>query len=133
METKSSGPDGSEFTEGLSGLNAAARDVLAERARQIKAEGWTPKHDDQHNNGSLALAAACYACNAATWAGRCQSIPDADYKDFANPGFRWPWPTKWWKPKSQRRDLVRAAALLLAEIERLDRLPLNARDQGAGR
>lgn len=35
--------------------------------------------------------------------------------------FRWPWPSKWWKPKSQRRDLVRAGALILAEIERLDR------------
>jgi hypothetical protein len=27
----------------------------------------------------------------------------------------------WWKPKDRRRDLVRAAALIIAEIERLDR------------
>ncbi|AKQ30008.1 TPA: hypothetical protein JI225_05075 [Acinetobacter baumannii] len=27
----------------------------------------------------------------------------------------------YWKPKSPRQDLVRAAALLIAEIERLDR------------
>lgn len=27
---------------------AAARDVLAERQRQISAEGWTPQHDDEH-------------------------------------------------------------------------------------
>src|SRR5690606_333611 len=38
----------------------AARDVLAERRRQIEAEGWTPGHDDKHAEG-LACAAACYA------------------------------------------------------------------------
>lgn len=108
--------------EGLGGLSAAAHDVLAERRRQVEAEGWTPAHDDRHNNGSLALAAACYACNAATWAQRSAAIPKSEYSKFAAPGFRWPWSQKWWKPKDQRRDLVRAAALLLAEIERLDRL-----------
>lgn len=33
----------------------------------------------------------------------------------------WPWDREWWKPKDRRRNLVRAAALLIAEIERLDR------------
>ena len=33
----------------------------------------------------------------------------------------WPWHRQWWKPKNARRDLVRAAALIVAEIERLDR------------
>jgi hypothetical protein len=33
----------------------------------------------------------------------------------------WPWSLHWWKPKSPRRDLIRAAALIVAEIERLDR------------
>lgn len=28
---------------------------------------------------------------------------------------------EWWKPTNRRRDLVKAAALILAEIERLDR------------
>ncbi|WP_457425607.1 hypothetical protein [Roseateles sp. P5_E7] len=101
--------------------NSAARDVLAERQRQIEVEGWTPAHDDEHHKGSLALAAACYACNAATWAQRDPSIPPADYAKYSAPGFRWPWAKRWWKPKSQRSDLIRAAALLLAEIERLDR------------
>src|SRR5690606_39870520 len=39
----------------------AARDVLAERRRQIEAEGWTPEHDDEHSTQELAFAAACYA------------------------------------------------------------------------
>jgi hypothetical protein len=37
-------------------------------------------------------------------------------------GRYWPWEDKWWKPKDRRRDLVRAGALIVAEIERLDRL-----------
>ena len=33
----------------------------------------------------------------------------------------WPWNEAAWKPKDARRDLVRTAALIVAEIERLDR------------
>jgi hypothetical protein len=35
------------------------------------------------------------------------------------PGF-WLWEKKWWKPSSPRKDLVKAAALLIAEIDRID-------------
>jgi hypothetical protein len=40
---------------------AAVTDVMAERRRQVEQEGWTPGHDDTHDDGSLALAAVCYA------------------------------------------------------------------------
>ncbi|HCE9784511.1 TPA: hypothetical protein NH348_003290 [Pseudomonas aeruginosa] len=40
----------------------------------------------------------------------------------------WPWDEEWWKPKSARENLVRAGALVLAEIERLDR---SATEQGS--
>ena len=33
----------------------------------------------------------------------------------------WPFVTKWWKPRDARSNYVRAGALILAEIERLDR------------
>ncbi|MGA4817142.1 hypothetical protein ACPA9J_29995 [Pseudomonas aeruginosa] len=33
----------------------------------------------------------------------------------------WPWDEQWWKPTTVRRDMVKACALALAEIERLDR------------
>lgn len=89
-------------------LTKAATDVLAERQRQIEVEGWTPDHDDQHDDGQLALAAACYAYQA-----------DAPMKGEAP--FGWPWDRIWWKPGDRRRMLVKAAALILAEIERLDR------------
>ena len=84
---------------------AAARDVLAERARQVSQEGWTPEHDDQHDGMELAFAASCYAV--------------AD--EGEPPNAVWPWPIEWWKPRSHRENLVRAGALILAEIERLDR------------
>lgn len=86
-------------------LTDAARDVLVERHRQIEVEGWTPGHDDAHDDGSLACAASCYACAAA-------GLADAD-RD-------WPW-NGGFKPADPRRMLVKAGALILAEIERLDR------------
>lgn len=99
----------------------AARDVLAERRRQVEAEGWTPEHDDEHGDGSLAWAAVCYAMPEPHRFGGC-------YWRMERPGpaippVAWPdsWHVRWWKPKDRRSDLVRAAAMLLAEIERLDR------------
>ncbi|MFU5937073.1 hypothetical protein ACM7PM_11480 [Pseudomonas aeruginosa] len=83
-------------------------DVQAERRRQITAEGWTPEHDDEHNGGELADAAACYAL----WAG---GINPGNWREF------WPWAPEWLKHSEPRRMLVKAAALILAEIQRLDR------------
>ncbi len=85
----------------------AARDVLAARQRQITAEGWTPEHDDAHGSREMAVAAACYALGATFVSGSHIDI--------------WPWDSSWWKPRDDRRNLVRAGALILAEIERLDR------------
>jgi hypothetical protein len=92
---------------------AAARDVLAERQRQISAEGWTPEHDDEHGHGEIAMAAAAYAV-ASTQRLNPKALPS---NIFALTG----WSSQWWKPHSPRRDLVKAGALILAEIERLDR------------
>lgn len=91
----------------------AARDVLAERQRQISVEGWTPEHDDAHEEGSLACAAGCYAIHA--------GLPDEARVPKGWAPQDWPWGAEWWKPKDRRRDLIRAGALIVAEIERLDR------------
>jgi hypothetical protein len=93
-------------------LTQAARDVLAERQRQVETEGWSVEHDDAHERGELASAAACYAKNSVTGPARWAGLPPPD----------WPWDCRWWKPTTPRRDLVKAAALIIAEIERLDRI-----------
>lgn len=87
----------------------AALDVLIERRRQQDVEGWTEEHDDRHIRGELGAAAACYAAPLRHQPLMLEQV--------------WPptWDNGWWKPKDRRRDLVRAAALIIAEIERLDR------------
>lgn len=96
-------------------------DVQAERRRQITAEGWTPEHDDAHSHGEMARAAACYALAGS-------SAPN-DGTAALLVSLAWPWDEQWWKPTSARRDLVKACALALAEIERLDRAGISQNPQ----
>lgn len=93
-------------------LDRARFDVIKERQRQVVAEGRTREHDDLYVAGQLVSAAVTYALCAAF------DHPDAIKKHF---GRYWPWDRIHFKPKDKRRNLVRAAALLIAEIERLDR------------
>ena len=93
----------------------AAGDVLVERKRQIEQEGFDSFHDDDHDAGDLACAGAAYALEAG-----CKLNPQMQQGLDGPPDF-WMWHIKWWKPKDPRRDLVRAAALIIAEIERIDR------------
>lgn len=102
---------GSSTGEQQPELSTAARDVLAERRRQIEVEGFSPEHDRQHDLGDLPAAAACYALFAQREAlGLRRGEPD----------HAWPWSLGWWKPGDARSALVKAGALILAEIERLD-------------
>ena len=102
----------------LSDMTKAAQDVLAERRRQIEVEGWTPEHDDEHSIGELAALAAFYA------------VPDGVREwDFSGTGYgdtlaEALLPNGWTAKvgKDRRRNLVKAGALILAEIERLDRM-----------
>lgn len=86
-------------------VNKAVNDVLAERQRQIDVKGWTPEHDDTYTCGELAAAAISY-------------IEPAEAENY--------WPVDWhdgsFRPSDERRNIVKATALLLAELERLDRL-----------
>ncbi|HBP4888671.1 TPA: hypothetical protein L5621_004462 [Pseudomonas aeruginosa] len=96
-------------------------DVQAERRRQVEAEGWTPEHDDEHSHGQMARAAACYALAGS-------SAPN-DGTAALLVSLAWPWDEQWWKPSTARRDLVKACALALAEIERLDRAGISQSPQ----
>jgi hypothetical protein len=94
-------------------MSQAEIDVLAERQRQIHAEGFDEAHDEKHEEGQLALAAICYAIPLDMW--------DEGFQEKY-----WPWGNEWFKPKDYRRDLVRAAALIIAEIDRMDRAMLDS-------
>lgn len=96
-------------------LSKALASVASERARQVEQEEWSPQHDDLHDRGELAAAAAVYALSAVMHGA---GVPPEDRDSI--PDF-WPWAVEWYKPTNQRRDLVKAAALIVAEIERLDR------------
>ena len=95
---------------------AVLGDILSERERQVTAEKFDAEHDDCHIGGELAMAAALYAapCPLLTHSG----YPHAHV--FSDP---WPWRGKFDKrlKHGRRRQLVIAGALIVAEIERIDR------------
>ncbi|WHP06960.1 hypothetical protein QLH32_05700 [Acinetobacter corruptisaponis] len=105
----------------MSKLSKAINDVLAERERQINKEHYSNEHDDEYKANELLRASVCYADNVVRrgWVHNSSFGPDV-YQSEEAPDL-WPWDLDFWKPKSPRKDLVRAAALLIAEIERLDR------------
>lgn len=106
-------------------ISKATHDVIAERERQQNVEGWTPEHDDEHRRGGLALAAASYALNSVR--SHHEEVRDSLASGVIPP--EWPWSNEYWKPSSPRRDLIKAAALIIAEIERLDRAEARAKVQ----
>ena len=107
--------------------------IADERQRQIEKEGWTPEHDDEHTDGSLAMAAVCYASP--------EQIFKQDASKYADKSviFRDPWPWDGWDKRKefargnspidpskltykQRVSLLeKAGGLIAAEIDRLNR------------
>jgi len=92
--------------------------IFAERMRQIKEEGWTEEHDDRHQDAELAWAACYYA----------MPCPKA-FRDVIVPPLAM-FPDNWDESYAKRRgyydrvrDLVKAGALIAAEIDRLRREP----------
>lgn len=104
-------------------MKTAIELIAEERQRQIEAEGWTPEHDDAHEEQELAGAAACYAMPAGRRELATETIDMYDEAVLDYP-LDWPWSREWWKPtpNDRIRELVKAGALIVAEIERLQRL-----------
>ena len=122
--------------------------IAAERQRQIGGEGYTPEHDDEHAGEELAYAAACYAAPERVF------VP----MDYAAGRFYIdPFPKGWhdkrccpppphegkggnvaypelFEGKHRIRMLVKAGALIAAEIDRLSRLssPPATKTRGGG-
>lgn len=93
------------------GVSRGADLIAAERQRQIEVEGWTPEHDERHDEGEMVRAALRYAAEAL-----------AGYDVEPDLSAYWPWHGEWWKPSDDPiRNLVKAGALIAAEIDRLTR------------
>lgn len=108
-------------------LSASMQAVIAERWRQEDTEGWDAAHDDQHTDRSMALVAALYAAPEPLY----RIVQTANGVSWRDP---WPWINKaaadratdrpaWDKRQKhdERRRLVIAGALIVAELDRLDR------------
>ncbi|WP_131931159.1 hypothetical protein [Burkholderia sp. SRS-25] len=97
--------------------STAEVDVRTERRRQIAEKGWTEEHDDAHACGEIAALAAYYAMPASV-----RDWPSADTGygcTFGQAILPYGWSAK--IGDDRRGELVKAGALILAEIERLDR------------
>lgn len=104
--------------------------IAAERRRQVEKEGWSAEHDDEHESGDLAMAAALYAAPEPLYRVKVDAQGSVKWTD--------PWP--WWDvdltygahrtrvpawdkraTHPRLRQLVIAGALIAAEIDRLQR------------
>ena len=84
--------------------------IAAERKRQVEAEGYSQEHDDSYQYNELACAASWYAMPSVT--RDALEVSDMDF---------WPWRKQFFKPGDRLRELVKAGALIAAEIDRMQR------------
>lgn len=96
-------------------------EILDERMKQL-GQGYTPEHDDALQHGELAQAAAFLALAACeVHAGELEISPPAGFPGAR--GVPWPLPNDGINTQqSVRKFLLSGATMLLAEVERLDRL-----------
>ena len=106
------------WLSGLKPLTNAADSVLAERRRQIEAEGYSPDHDDDHTAGELAQAAADLCVDGTDF-----RVVDPDGDEMLG------WGLTEAHRSDRRRQLVIAGALVLAEIERIDRAHIASKEK----
>ncbi|MBK1883679.1 hypothetical protein JIN85_14775 [Luteolibacter pohnpeiensis] len=108
---------------GIREIQSGADLIYAERERQISDEGWTPEHDAAHENFELSQAAAAYLEHMYSRSWVIESFDDNRYQKEPPNKDIWPddWDLRWFKPKSPMQDLIRAGALIAAEIDRLQR------------
>ena len=87
--------------------------IATERQRQINDEGYDKYHDRHHTTKEFIHAAMAYAIyedgafvngdDSETW-----------YEKL------WPWEKQYFKPKDQKRNLIKSGALIAAAIDRLN-------------
>ena len=91
--------------------------IAAERRRQVEQERWTPEHDAEHVDAEMSDAATCYAEHAGT------QVRGGIFVRRLPAHWPFAWAAEWWKPSPDPvRNLVKAGALIAAEIDRLNRM-----------
>ncbi|WP_343609302.1 hypothetical protein [Novosphingobium sp.] len=104
------------------GLGMIGSEIILERFRQIEEYDYDAAHDDDHRQGEIAAMAAAY------------SQLSTDHENEAVQqhvqGELWPWDETMPRHHSRRDLLITAAALLVAEIERIDRAATPAEQEG---
>jgi hypothetical protein len=82
--------------------------AVTERFRQIDVEGYDLEHDAKEDPEDLVLAAIAYA------------MPHREPDGARDRLWVWPWNPAEFKPSTRARDLEKAAALLMAALDRLE-------------
>ena len=101
----------------IKNMTPGALDVAIERSRQITEKGYDQTHDDAHKDGQLTDAAKCYI-----------AVAVAQQREKENRGINlselagWPFEEPLKQKPTPRENLKIAAALLIAEYDRLGRL-----------
>lgn len=87
--------------------------IAEERQRQIDLYGYSDEHiqsqPSNYGNGELADAASCYALDPNL------RVNEGGYESPVN----FPWADSYWKPGERLRDLAKAGAMIVAEMDRL--------------
>lgn len=90
--------------------------ISVERKRQLSAEGYSVEKDVAYyfDNTDLVDAAICYATPE----------EEREYFETLDIPMQWPWAAEYWKPtpEDRIRELVKAGALIAAEIDKLQAL-----------
>lgn len=85
-------------------VNTGAKLILAERNRQVFVEGYKPENDLEYGQDEIPQAAIVYIASSAKYE-LASEVP-------------WPWDAGYFKPTTPIRNLVKAGALIAAEIDR---------------
>lgn len=98
---------------------AGATLIAIDRQRQYTAEGYIGPRDDEYVHGEIGCAAVAYLLAGLEPAA---GAPYLDINETARSW--WPWHPEYFKPDpaDRVRTLVKAGALIAAEIDRLNRI-----------
>lgn len=86
--------------------------IAAERQRGIEKEGYDADHDDEHVAGHIAQGGIAYA--TAFIQQHQHKRPDLDFVREMH----WPFDARTWKPGDRVSNLVKAGAMIAAELDR---------------